>query len=76
VVLGVADVPWRARAAETCLVGHRLDEVELARTAGALATEGLDPPDDLHASAEYRVEVTGVLVERAIEQSAERERSR
>jgi carbon-monoxide dehydrogenase medium subunit len=72
VVLGVADVPWRARAAEALLAGRRLDEAELARAAGEAASEGLEPPDDLHGSAQYRIDVTRVLVERAIEQSADR----
>ncbi|HEX4805568.1 MAG TPA: xanthine dehydrogenase family protein subunit M [Conexibacter sp.] len=74
-LLGVADVPARARAAEALLAGRRLDEPELARAAGAVAAEGLAPPDDLHGSAQYRLDVTRVLVRRAIEQSAGRERA-
>jgi CO/xanthine dehydrogenase FAD-binding subunit len=41
---------------------------ELFEQAGELATEDetLEPPDDLHASAEYRRNVAGVLVEQIL----------
>ena len=38
---------------------------ELARAAGAMARSAVDPHDDMHASAAYRRNLTGVLVERA-----------
>ena len=33
---------------------------------GRLATNGLDPPSDVHASGAYRIRVTGHLVEQAV----------
>ncbi|MGI9659692.1 MAG: FAD binding domain-containing protein, partial [Gaiellaceae bacterium] len=47
------------------LLGGQEPSPELARAAGAMARSAVDPHDDLHASAQYRKNLTGVLVERA-----------
>ena len=62
---GVGDVPVRAGAAEESLVGKALDET-VAAEAGNLASADLSPLDDVHASSQYRREVAGVLVRRAL----------
>jgi carbon-monoxide dehydrogenase medium subunit len=38
----------------------------------AVASAALDPPSDVHASAEYRRHVAGVLAVRAVREAAER----
>jgi carbon-monoxide dehydrogenase medium subunit len=42
---------------------------ELAREAGALAARLVDPPGHAHASGEYLRHLTGVLVERALQET-------
>jgi carbon-monoxide dehydrogenase medium subunit len=60
VLIGMADTPVRARAAEQALVGATPGD-DLFTAAGAAAVEGLTPPSDLHASSAYRRHVAGVL---------------
>ena len=62
---GVSDVPVRAAAAEDLLVGER-PSVELFDEAARRATGDIDPPADLHGSAEYRKKVAAVLVRRGL----------
>ena len=63
---GVAPTPRRAGAAESMLVGARLDHevsddvIEAVRAVAA-------PETDLHASADYRRHLVGVLVRRALD---------
>jgi xanthine dehydrogenase YagS FAD-binding subunit len=62
VVLGaVAPVPWRAKAAETALVGSSVDEVS-ARDAGRAALQGAVP---LEQNA-YKLPLVEVAVRRAV----------
>ena len=70
VVIGCVDaVPRRATEVEQKL-GAPLDEESVrAAVAGLGAT--LDPPADVHASAEYRRRLAEVLAARAILQAAE-----
>lgn len=63
--LGVDDVPRRLRASESVLDGQVPSE-ELLREAGRLAAEAVEPEDDMHATASYRREMTGVLTQRAV----------
>ena len=67
-LFGVSDRPVRATGAEQALMGRGLADGAAAAAEAAMAD--LDPKGDAHASAEYRREVTGVLVRRAIEQAA------
>lgn len=62
---GVGDNPVRATVAETYLIGRRPDGDAIAHAAH-LAAEGLDPMEDIHASAAYRATVGGTMVERAL----------
>lgn len=66
---GVGPVPVRARAAEQGLVGTRLERKALA-AAAARVSEAIAPESDIHASADYRRHVAGVLTRRAFERAA------
>ncbi len=70
-VTGAGSAPVRAAAVEDALRGAALDETTV-QAAAALAAEGLDLLDDLHASAEYRRRVTIGLTRRAILAAARR----
>ncbi len=63
--------PVRSRDAENFLIGEMPEEA-LYKEAARLATENLDQDTDIHASAEYRREIAGVLVRRALDQATER----
>jgi carbon-monoxide dehydrogenase medium subunit len=69
--IGVAGRPVRARGAEAILRGQSIGE-EAWKAAAAAVREELDPPSDLHASAQYRRSVAGVLAERALAIAAAR----
>jgi len=72
---GVAPVPLRASQAERFLVGEKtIDETFIE--AGVRAAAETDPPTDIHGSADYRREVAGALVERALGIAAGRARER
>jgi carbon-monoxide dehydrogenase medium subunit len=63
---GVADVPVRAADAEDLLVGSR-PSPELFEEAARRAAAALDPPADLHGSAEYRKKIAAALVRRGLQ---------
>ena len=65
----VANTPVRASAVEARLRSQRWS-TELVREASQLASDGLDPPSDHSASAEYRLHLSHVLTVRALEQAA------
>jgi carbon-monoxide dehydrogenase medium subunit len=67
---GVADVPVRATDAEDLLKGQRPSN-ELFAEAARLATDGIDPPADLHGSGEYRKKVAATLVRRGLKAAAD-----
>jgi CO/xanthine dehydrogenase FAD-binding subunit len=69
VLFGVSDRPVRAAGAEQALSGRNLDPDTAAGAAEAVMGE-IDPKGDAHASADYRREVAGVLVRRAVAQAA------
>lgn len=62
---GVGPAPRRAGVAESLLVGRRLDD-KTASEAAAAVQEDASPETDLHASAEYRRHLVGILAERAL----------
>ena len=66
---GVSDVPVRASAAENLLVGER-PSTELFDEAARRATSDIDPPADLHGSADYRKKVAAALVRRGLQAAA------
>ncbi len=63
----MADRPLRAAGVEEALAGG----ADLA-TAAARADEGTGPPEDVFGSAEYRRELSKVLVRRALEEAMDR----
>lgn len=73
-ITGAAERAFRAAAVEDALRGAALDEATIAAAADH-AADGLDPLDDLHAAADYRVAVTKGLTRRALLAAAERARS-
>jgi aerobic carbon-monoxide dehydrogenase medium subunit len=62
---GVGGTPQRGLEAESLLVGHEPTPSRLQETARAAAAR-LSPDGDLHATAEYRRRVAGVLAERTL----------
>jgi CO/xanthine dehydrogenase FAD-binding subunit len=70
-LFGVNPTPVRATEAEQILAGQQASE-SLFREAGEIASRDLDPDGDIHASAEYRKEVSAVVVRRALVAAAER----
>jgi CO/xanthine dehydrogenase FAD-binding subunit len=63
---GASPIPVRASRAEAGLRGRQPDPVALAEAA-TLAAGETDPTGDIHADADYRREVAGVLTRRALE---------
>lgn len=61
----VADRPSLVLEAAAEVDGREVT-TEVARQAGDAAREAVDPAGGLHASAEYRRELTGLMVERAV----------
>ena len=68
---GAAPVPARASGAEDAVRGRRAT-LSLFREAGALAAREMEPMGDVHADADYRREVAGVLTYRALTTAFER----
>lgn len=66
VLFGVSETPVRVAVVESHLRGRRLTR-SILREAADLAAAAVTPMSDLHASAEYRREVSGVLLRRALE---------
>jgi aerobic carbon-monoxide dehydrogenase medium subunit len=67
---GVSDVPVRAAGAEDLLVGER-PSAELFDEAARRAAGDIDPPADLHGSAEYRKKVAAALVRRGLREAVD-----
>ena len=65
-MFGVGDGPIRASEAEASLAGRAVD-ADARAEAAALVSAAVDPGSDIHASAEYRKEVSGVMARRALE---------
>lgn len=65
----VGPVPVRASAVERAVVG-RAASADAFRAAAEPAAEGIDPPGDLHGSAEYRSHLARVLTARALAAAA------
>ena len=64
-LLGVGETPFRASEAEALLAGRSIDPDAIG-AAVDVVRESVEPNDDLHASADYRRHLAGVLVERAL----------
>jgi carbon-monoxide dehydrogenase medium subunit len=69
-LFGMGSTPIRAMAAESALLGQpgsKVDVVEIGR----LAIEGLDAPEDLHASSALRSSIGAAVVKRAVRRALE-----
>ena len=78
-VTGVGGTPIRASAAESVLVGARVDdsgrlEADRVRQAGEALRAAVDPSTDVQATAAYRRHLAGVLLERALLRACQRAR--
>jgi carbon-monoxide dehydrogenase medium subunit len=73
VVGGVDEVPLRVEAAERVLDGAA-PGAEAFAEAGRAAAGAVDPSSDVHGSAEYRSELTDVLVRRALAEAIHADR--
>ncbi|RIL07839.1 MAG: molybdopterin dehydrogenase [Proteobacteria bacterium] len=62
----LADVPYRAHAAEKALRGARIDDERAVREAAEAAVGDASPASDLHASARDRLDLAKVLLRRAL----------
>ncbi len=72
VVFGVAPVPLRVTAAERLLAGEKPSD-KLFEAAGQKASEAIEEPmEDIHASAEFRRHLAGVMAKRALAEAAAR----
>jgi len=72
-IAGAGPVPTRLREAEAILERDGLGEAAI-EAAAARAAELVTPDGDVHASAEYRRHLTGVLTARALRRAVERAR--
>ena len=71
---GVGGTPLAFPKIAGRLVGTRLDDAVVKDAANAAAAES-EPGSDLHATAEYRRHLAGVLAKRALLEARERARS-
>ncbi|MGQ4808257.1 6-hydroxypseudooxynicotine dehydrogenase complex subunit alpha [Candidatus Entotheonellaceae bacterium PAL068K] len=72
-ITGVGGAPYNVAEASALLQGQIVNEARIAEVAQA-ASEGVDPEGDIHASAEFRRHLSGVLTRRALTKAAERAR--
>ncbi|RME73152.1 MAG: hypothetical protein D6784_12390 [Chloroflexi bacterium] len=66
------DHPYNAASATALLAGQPLSAELIEAAADAAATRDLDPPSDIHATAEFRRHLARVLTRRALTRAAER----
>ena len=64
-MFAVGETPIRIGPAEEALRGRVVDD-QVRREVSALVSEAVSPASDIHASAEYRKEVSGVMARRAL----------
>ncbi|HEX3414556.1 MAG TPA: xanthine dehydrogenase family protein subunit M [Stellaceae bacterium] len=70
-VIGACSRPHRLAAVETTLNGRSVGEKVISEAART-AADAVDPPQDLHADAEYRRALVTTLVQRALRAAAQR----
>jgi CO/xanthine dehydrogenase FAD-binding subunit len=71
VISNAASIPLRPREAEKKWIGKVIDDHLIAEAAEVASAE-VDPPSDVHGSAEYRKEMIKVFVRRAAAKALER----
>jgi carbon-monoxide dehydrogenase medium subunit len=67
-LFAMAGTPIRSAAAEAALVGRSVAAAN-SRELGVLATESLEPPEDIHASTELRRRIGATVVARAVDRA-------
>ena len=67
-IIGASDRPLRVVQSEAVLEGQVID-VDAIRAACDVLRREIDPPSDMHASADYRRALAGVMAERALAQA-------
>lgn len=72
VVFGAGSTPVRMPDAEAVVAGSRLDEATLDAATQAVRDAIDEPMSDIHASAEYRRHLAGVLTSRALDEAVAR----
>ncbi|MCZ6871974.1 MAG: xanthine dehydrogenase family protein subunit M [bacterium] len=72
-ITGVGGVPYNVNEVASLLPGHPAAAERIAQVAQA-AADGVDPEGDIHASAEFRRHLSGVLTQRALTRAVERAR--
>ena len=73
VAIGVGETPFRDRECEAMLAGQTLTDKVLDEVVHLIMRK-VEPANDLHASAEQRRHLVGVLSRKALKQAAERAR--
>jgi len=71
-VTGVAATAYRAAAAEQVLAGQSSPSPETIALAASRAADGVEPLNDIHASADFRAHLARVNTRRAIEKALAR----
>jgi len=70
-VTGLSEKPFRARTVEERLRGNKLTPQVIEESAPHV-TEGIDPMEDLHASAKFRAHLAQVYALRALQEAVKR----
>jgi len=73
-VIAVGATPQRIAKAEDLLRGEMAED-RLFDEAASRVSKNIEPDSDVHASAEYRRHVAGVLTRRALRLASERART-
>lgn len=72
-MMGVGETPMRATDAENILAGQRYSEAAVAAAVDAIRA-AVEPNTDLHASADYRRHLVGMLAQQALAKAWDRSR--
>lgn len=64
-MMGIGETPMRATDAENILAGQRYSETAVAAAVDAIRA-AVEPNTDLHASADYRRHLVGILAQQAL----------
>ena len=74
-LVGVADTPFRAEAAEAAITGHHFTAAsseQVFAAAAAAVQSAIEPAEDIHGSSSYRRHLAGALTERALRSAMSR----
>ncbi|MCO5185027.1 MAG: xanthine dehydrogenase family protein subunit M [Anaerolineae bacterium] len=72
VFLNVGEIPMVATEAAQLLVGERISAESITAVVNHAIQHEIEPTSDVHASADYKRHLAGVLTKRAIRQAANR----